>query len=543
MSNQNIRINIGSSYNGAGMRQALGAVDSLSRTAKGAARAVGGLAGAFDGLGGTASKTIGAISGGLGALATGGIFGAIMFGVTAIIGLFQKWNEEAKGMEQLTKTLDGIKESTEKVSSGTSTALGKIDKFAASIDKLTAAHLRLSDAEAKAKKNAIAEEVEAMPDASDDERADKILAQAAASKRMIQIDADSAKGAADAKVQGAENRLKALSDKLKLLDDSLGKLGENLNGYDEAIAKAKLKLYARQERNAGKDEIEEAKEELKAAVKARNDFVANTYNPTVQQKNDVQNEIKTATVERQAAEKERANVVAENTKKIKEAEESYKGAVVVAANVRERQAIEDEQLLAEQRARAWNILTLDQREQELEAATKELADAEQQYAWKLKDARNALAAFQTIQAGGVWNPNGAQIGGRINPRQGASANNMDNAGFTDFAKPKGWEERWAQTHADYAAANGIVTGMSKKDQREYNDLANKMVEGGRNALSKSEQKRWDELRKKDPEYQAELAERNAEKAKDKRDDLKTKIGELTTSVNTIQKYLENLGLK
>ena len=525
------------------MRQALGAVDSLSRTAKGAARAVGGLAGAFDGLGGTASKTIGAISGGLGALATGGIFGAIMFGVTAIIGLFQKWNEETKGMEQLTKTLDGIKESTEKVSSGTSTALGKIDKFAASIDKLTAAHLRLSDAEAKAKKNAIAEEVEAMPDASDDERADKILAQAAASKRMIQIDADSAKGAADAKVQGAENRLKALSDKLKLLDDSLGKLGENLNGYDEAIAKAKLKLYARQERKAGKDEIEEAKEELKAAVKARNEFVANTYNPTVQQKNDVQNEIKTATVERQAAEKERANVVAENTKKIKEAEESYKGAVVVAANVRERQAIEDEQLLAEQRARAWNILTLDQREQELEAATKELADAEQQYAWKLKDARNALAAFQTIQAGGVWNPNGAQIGGRINPRQGASANNMDNAGFTDFAKPKGWEERWAQTHADYAAANGIVTGMSKKDQREYNDLANKMVEGGRNALSKSEQKRWDELRKKDPEYQAELAERNAEKAKDKRDDLKTKIGELTTSVNTIQKYLENLGLK
>ena len=131
----------------------------------------------------------------------------------------------------------------------------------------------------------------------------------------------------------------------------------------------------------------------------------------------------------------------------------------------------------------------------------------------------------------------------MNGRQGASANNTDNAGFSDFAKPKGWEERWAQSHADYAAANGIVTGMSKKDQREYNNLANKMVEGGRNALSKSEQKRWDELRKKDPEYQAELAEKNAEKAKGNRDDLKTKVSELKTSVDAIKTYLENLGLK
>ena len=85
--------------------------------------------------------------------------------------------------------------------------------------------------------------------------------------------------------------------------------------------------------------------------------------------------------------------------------------------------------------------------------------------------------------------------------------------------------------------------MTKNDQREYNNLANKMVEGGRNALSKSEQKRWDELKKKDPEYQAQLAERNAEKAKDKRDDLKTKVSELTTSVKNIEKSLENLGLK
>lgn len=542
MANQKIQIDIGSSFNGAGMNKAMSSVDNLSKSAKKTAGAVGQLAGAFDGLGGKASKSISAVAGGLSAIATGGVFGAIIFAVTTIISLFQKMGED-NGMEKLNKTLDGLKENTEKISSSTSTATSKIDKYTAAIDKLTAAHLRLSNAEAKAKKNALDESVEAMPDGTDEEQAAKIIRQAAVDKSKVQIDADSAKGAADAKVQGADNKLKALGDKLKLLDDSLAKLGENLTSYDHEIAKAQQKLYARQERKAGKDEIDAAKDELKAAVKARNEFVAKTYNPAVQQKNDVVNEIKTATVERQAAEQERANVIADNTKKLKVAEAAYRGSLAEAANVRDRQTIEAEQVMAEQRARAASIQMLDKREQELEDATKALADAEQQYAWKLKDARNALAAFQTIQAGGIWNPNGAQVGGRLNGRQGASANNTDNAGFSDFAKPKGWEERWAQSHADYAAANGIVTGMSKKDQREYNNLANKMVEGGRNALSKSEQKRWDELRKKDPEYQAELAEKNAEKAKGNRDDLKTKVSELKTSVDAIKTYLENLGLK
>lgn len=542
MASQKIQIDIGSSFNGAGMNKALGSVNTLAGTAKKTAGAVGQLAGAFDGLGGSASKAVNAVAGGLSAIATGGVFGAIIFAVTTIVGLFQKMGED-HGMEKLKKNIDGIKESTEKVASSTDTAIGKIDKYTAAIDKLTAAHLRLSNAQATARKNALDESIEAMPGGTDEEQAAKIIRQAAVDKTKVQIDADSAKGAADAKVQGAENKLSALGDKLKLLDDSLDKLGQSLTAYDSEIAKAKQKLYARQERKAGEEEIDAAKEELKAAVKARNEFVAKTYNPAVQQKNDVVNEIKTATVERQAAEQERANVIADNTKKLKVAESAYRGSLAQAANVRDRQTIEAEQILAEQEARATSIQALEEREQELEEATKALADAEQQYAWKLKDARKALAAFQTIQAGGIWNPNGAQIGGRLNGRQGASANNGDNAGFSDFARPKGWEERWAQTHADYAAANGIVAGMTKKDQREYENLANKMVEGGRNALSKSEQKRWDELRKKDPEYQAQLAERNAEKAKGARDDLKTKVSELKNSVDTIRTYLENLGLK
>lgn len=55
MADQRININIGSSYNGAGMTKALGAVNTMGNQAKKAAGAVGQLVGAFDGLGGTAA--------------------------------------------------------------------------------------------------------------------------------------------------------------------------------------------------------------------------------------------------------------------------------------------------------------------------------------------------------------------------------------------------------------------------------------------------------------------------------------------------------
>lgn len=83
--------------------------------------------------------------------------------------------------------------------------------------------------------------------------------------------------------------------------------------------------------------------------------------------------------------------------------------------------------------------------------------------------------------------------------------------------------------------------MSKKEQKEYNDLANKMVNGGRNALSKSQQKRWDELKAKNPEDIAAAKEKEADKAKDKVDELKTKVDELKTSVDTIKTWLEQHG--
>ena len=89
MADQKLNINIGSSWNGAGMQRAMGAVDTLSRTAGKAARAVGGLGAAFGGLGGEVGKAVNSVAGFAGAFATGGVWGLAIAGVTTAIQLFK----------------------------------------------------------------------------------------------------------------------------------------------------------------------------------------------------------------------------------------------------------------------------------------------------------------------------------------------------------------------------------------------------------------------------------------------------------------------
>ena len=66
MADQNVKINIGSSWNGQGVNKAMGAVDSLSKTAGKAAGAVGTLGTAFGGLDGKVGQAVGAVTNSLG---------------------------------------------------------------------------------------------------------------------------------------------------------------------------------------------------------------------------------------------------------------------------------------------------------------------------------------------------------------------------------------------------------------------------------------------------------------------------------------------
>ena len=97
----------------------------------------------------------------------------------------------------------------------------------------------------------------------------------------------------------------------------------------------------------------------------------------------------TANVERQAAEQERQNVIAENDKKIALAQRSYESSIAMAAEARNKEAMDAEQLMHEQRAYALNMQHLETRQQELQDATDELRAAESDYASKLRKAKIA----------------------------------------------------------------------------------------------------------------------------------------------------------
>ena len=373
MADQNIRINIGSTYSGDGMNKALAATGKLSNTAKKTAGAVGQLAGAFEGLGGQASKSIGAVAGALGALATGGVFGAIIFAVTALVSWFSKLGEQEKPIEKMKRTLEGVSTATEKLVTSTSDAISKIDKTTKAVDALTAAHLRLANAEAKAQKNALDETIEGLEsDGTDEGAARNIMTRAAAERAKVQIDAQTAEKAADAIVEGVGRKISAQQEKI-------GTLRRTINGYEDSgvrieglvdkketleseVAKARNLVYVRAERGAGKDEMKEANDQLKEAVRALNDFITKTYNPTVRQLNDAQQELKVQEANLKAAEKERENVLAENSKKMKAAESAYVGATFEAAHARERSQVEAEQLYLDQLVHAANMQTLGERQ-------------------------------------------------------------------------------------------------------------------------------------------------------------------------------------
>lgn len=305
---------------------------------------------------------------------------------------------------------------------------------------------------------------------------------------------------------------------------------------ESEVAKAKQLVYARAERGADKDEMKEANDQLKQAVKALNDFITKTYNPTVRQLNDAQQELKVQEETLKAAEAERKNVVAENNKKLKQAEKAYIGATVEAANAREASAREAEQQYHEQLAMSMNIQALAERQDELANATKELEMAEWRYAQRLKEARAATAGWRE---GGGWGEGNAPIGVGQVIGNGINGKNRYDQRNNQSKNDAGYNARMEQGFERNARSQGY--GLSAKEQREYNNLADKMVNGGKNALSNAEKKRWEELKAKNPEDIAREKEKEADKAKDKVDDLKTEVTRLKDGVDSIKKWLDQHG--
>lgn len=172
-------------------------------------------------------------------LATGGIFGAIIFGVTMLVSWLSKLGEQEKPIEKMKKSLEGINESTEKIVRTSNDAISKIDKTTAAVDRLTAAQLRLANAEAKAQKNALDEQVEGLEsDGTDETNARNIMIRAGAERAKVQIDASTAQKAADSIVEGIERKISAQGEKIGTLRNTIHgftdeKTGVRVDGLDD----------------------------------------------------------------------------------------------------------------------------------------------------------------------------------------------------------------------------------------------------------------------------------------------------------------------
>lgn len=218
--------------------------------------------------------------------------------------------------------------------------------------------------------------------------------------------------------------------------------------------------------------------------------------------------------------------------------------------MKEQEIAAEEELVARQNAYAYNWQAMQERQEELQKTMRELAQAQKDYTKACKRAKDAADAVEAIADGGIWNPNGAGTGGRARRRRGAAANNVDNQPFQDFAKPEGWDARWAQTHPEQAAALGIEAGMSAKDQRTYDEMNRKLQNAGaltkedrEKVLGKKGAKDWEELAAKDPEIKAALAAAKRDKQKEKVESLADKVGDIKTSISNIETTLQNLGAK
>lgn len=538
----------------------------MSKAAGKAAGAVGSISGALGGMDGAAGKAVGSISKLMGALATGGPLGLAVAGVTALIGAFQSWREEQEKarqeqermrFESAKQHLDSYQESVNALAA----SLDKAAKFQAQFNNTLAA-VETNKATVAATQALIAGEkggtnvsrAEGMRNAVAITQAQNVR-NAEVAIQTARTNWRNANKAADAQ-KNAISGLERYRDQLQ--EAHRVKVHEYFaSGGDEEHATAvnnAAVLLAKAEKDiaAAKDKEREL---TNAAIQAYNEFVRTTeaLNAT-KAKAELEN-IRAENALTEAKKKEEEERVKAEQKKREEEEkaweeeekarqEALKETWEQVAREKERNDRFREEVRLEQKLRDA-IAEEPKLQEELDKATEELKNAEYDLAAKMRKATAASIAADVIAAGGVYNPNNAPVGGRANRRRGAAANNVDNQPWLDFAKPEGWDQRWARSHQAQAAAAGIQAGLSKREQRELDRLDEKFAGG--QALSDSEKRRRAELAAKDPERIRQRAEKAAEKAAQEKEakqaakDAAEKA--LQDNVKNIYELMKQLGLK
>lgn len=231
MADQKININIGTSWNGAGMNKAMGAVQTLSQTAGKAAGAVGRLGSAFEGIGGEVSKSVGAIAGFAGAFASGGVVGLAIAGVTALAGAWQKHNAELEETKKKTKELelDRLTSDIKKYGDEVGVAAGKVNTMTNSLIKFISARQKTLMMRGKIE----AEQIRMGAEGKDDEEKAKANLEATKIEQASSVEAANA-GVTQANLN-ADRTAKNLKDAVEKLEELKGRQSQVYDEYKKLL--------------------------------------------------------------------------------------------------------------------------------------------------------------------------------------------------------------------------------------------------------------------------------------------------------------------
>ena len=506
------------------------------------AGAIGSLGSALGGLDGKVGQAVGAFSKFAGALAVGGPVGLAIAGITSLIATFSKMSEEAEKAKQaqLKAFSDNLLKGVDAYGKNLDTVIGKLDKLATAQHKAAQSTIALNGA--MTDKSVAQRQLDAINEAENAEAGERGIIAAQAGIDIARMRGENSVQAADINAADAKKRLDATNGAIGAVDTELRQLKSHIQvldgltrayqetarkseyGDDRAVSKAHSSYMALQKANKKLAELEEKRAGLidTQTNQSRELAAAEEKAATARINADAEN------AKARAALKAAEEKAWEDEEK--EREESIKASLAEAAAAAERAAKMKEEARAEAQLRQ-TIEDHDKHEKELDKATQELEAAKLDYAYRLKRAEIATANLDW-RNGSI--PTDQIIGNGMNGQSRYGARN--NASIHDAA----YNERVKAGYARNAQSQGY--GLSARDAKE---LARLEMKG--DDISDYDRKRRAALRERDPEFQAEKAQRAKEKAakelEAKQAAKENAEKQLQKDVADIAKLMQQLGLK
>lgn len=557
MADQSIKINIGTTYSGAGMQKAMSATKQLGDVSKRAAGAIGQLGSAFGGMDGQIGKAVSSIAGFASAIAVAGPVGLAITAITSLVSMFKELSDEAEKTRkaQMKAFSDNLMKGIDNYGKSIDTVIDKLGKLQAQQEKVAKSTVDLNNA--MTDKNVAQRQLEAINEAANASSGERGVIQARANIDIARMKGESAVSSADANVNAAQGKLNTTTTALGQVGDEIRALTlrlETLNGLNRAYHDT-----AHREGYQNQTTIDKSHQAQLAVNKAQKKLaeLQERQANLIQTQEAQRNELAAAEQKAQTA---RINADAENAKAqtaLKDAEdkaweeeqkardEAVKEMWAEVAVRAEREAKMKEEARAEQKLKD-TIKQHDEDEKALDEATKELEMAQRNYAYRVHNAMIANANTHWATAlggpGGAWNGGSAIPAGQI-VNNGINGQNRytprNNASIHDT----GYNERVAAGMERNAQSQGY--GLSARDRHRQQELYDKAKRG--TPLSNKELDELKDLNERDPAKQKEKADKELEKARKEAEEKQKQKDEaeqkLKDDVSEIVTLMRQLGLK